>query len=82
MFAILCWAIWKEICKLTHESRGENFAIQVDWVYAVAENIRKNRLEYSKAGHDVPQLSKQTWLPLPTNHFILDVDAGFEIDAA
>lgn len=74
---IICWAMWKEICKHSHVPQKIGF-FQVDWVYAYAENIRYQRVQGQVDGYGAVNISDQSWSPPPFNHFRLDVDAAFD----
>lgn len=78
LFSIICWAIWKECRRRNHDDSEKFGFINVNGVFAYAENIRIQRPQSLDTGFGNVLPSDHLWFPPPFNHVRLDVDDAFD----
>ncbi|XP_073313534.1 uncharacterized protein [Primulina huaijiensis] len=77
LFAMLAWAIWKEICILKHNSQIPNKCIKVEWILSYLEQFRTARCAWNLASGEVQSSKDMRCVPSPLGQWRLDVDVGF-----
>lgn len=79
VFAVLCWGVWYDTCKIIHSPNLSNRGINMDWPISMLDAFRLS----SNRGNSVktlnPLLGNIKWLAPVGFRLRLDVDAGCKV---
>lgn len=78
LFAMLLWAIWKEICSWKHSPLHCRNTLSIDWVMPFPEEFRNDRLSLQTQSCSTFVSMHHCWTKPPLGHFMLNVDAGYD----